>query len=78
MNIHKSCAKLVEEQCIGQVRKKPTRDKILPSFLGKIIPEDRDTKRKSSQIGGVPGELLLASVLLWGYYCIFCQWQVVN
>ena len=52
MNIHKSCAKLVEELCIGQVRKKPPKTKKLPSFLGNMIPDDKDNKRKNSQISG--------------------------
>jgi len=55
MNIHKHCCtKAIDEQC-ALPYKKSTKDKKLQSFLGKIKPEDRDNKRKSSQITGING-----------------------
>lgn len=51
MNIHKSCAKQVEEVCIGQLHKKDrSRDTRFSAILGKIISDDKETKRKISQI----------------------------
>lgn len=51
MNIHKSCAKQVEEVCIGQLHKKDrSRDTRFSAILGKIIPEDKENKRKFSHI----------------------------
>lgn len=51
MNIHKSCAKQVEEVCIGQLHKKDrSRDIRFSSILGKIMPDDKDNKRKVSQV----------------------------
>ena len=58
MNTHKWCAKSVEELCIGQVCRKPKDNKKLPSFLGKMMPEDN--KRKSSHLAVSNGELLRA------------------
>ncbi|XP_069952043.1 rho guanine nucleotide exchange factor 11 isoform X6 [Cherax quadricarinatus] len=51
MNIHKSCAKQVEEVCIGQLHKKDrSRDTRFSSILGKIMADDKDNKRKVSQV----------------------------
>ncbi|XP_042870466.1 rho guanine nucleotide exchange factor 11-like isoform X2 [Penaeus japonicus] len=51
MNIHKSCAKQVEEVCIGQLHKKDrSRDIRFSSILGKIMPDDKDNRRKVSQV----------------------------
>ncbi|CAL4066068.1 unnamed protein product, partial [Meganyctiphanes norvegica] len=52
MNIHKSCVKLVEETCIGQLHKKESRGRDIrfSSFLGKIMPDDKDNRRKVSQV----------------------------
>lgn len=51
MNIHKSCAKQVEEVCIGQLHKKDrSRDTRFGAILGKIISDDKETKRKFSHI----------------------------
>lgn len=49
MNIHKSCAKQVEEVCIGQLHKKDrSRDTRFSAILGKIISDEG--KRKISHI----------------------------
>ncbi|XP_071526476.1 uncharacterized protein [Panulirus ornatus] len=51
MNIHKSCAKQVEEACIGQLHNKGrSRDIRFSSILGKIMPDDKDNRRKVSQV----------------------------
>ena len=46
MVIHKTCAKKIEETCVGT---RPRETKI-PSFLRNIMPEERDRNRKSSHI----------------------------
>ncbi|XP_064107436.1 uncharacterized protein LOC135216228 isoform X5 [Macrobrachium nipponense] len=51
MNIHKSCTKQLEEFCIGVLHKKEKmKDTRLGSILGKIISDDKETKRKVSQV----------------------------
>ena len=55
MNIHKSCAKQVEEVCIGQLHKKDTR---FSAILGKIISDDKDAKRKISHINAAQSKHL--------------------
>ncbi|XP_045595690.2 rho guanine nucleotide exchange factor 12 isoform X4 [Procambarus clarkii] len=51
MNIHKSCAKQVEEACIGQLHKKDkSRDIRFSSILGKIMADDKDNRRKVSHV----------------------------
>ncbi|XP_076036455.1 uncharacterized protein LOC143022226 isoform X2 [Oratosquilla oratoria] len=47
MNIHKMCAKRVEEVCIGQLRKKDSK---FITFFGKIMPDDKENRRKTSQV----------------------------
>lgn len=56
MNIHKSCARKVEEACIGQLHKKEGkgRDMKLTSILGKIMLDD--PKRKMSQVNPAHSE----------------------
>ncbi|XP_068204078.1 uncharacterized protein [Palaemon carinicauda] len=51
MNIHKSCTKQLEEACIGVLHKKEKmKDTRFGSILGKIISDDKETKRKVSQV----------------------------
>lgn len=60
MNIHKSCAKQVEEVCIGQLHKKDrSRDTRFSAILGKIISDDKETRRKISHINAAQSKFLL-------------------
>lgn len=59
MNIHKSCAKQVEEVCIGQLHKKDrSRDTRFSAILGKIISDDKENKRKISHINAAQSKYL--------------------
>ncbi|XP_063889548.1 rho guanine nucleotide exchange factor 11-like isoform X1 [Scylla paramamosain] len=64
MNIHKSCAKQVEEVCIGQLHKKDrSRDTRFSAILGKIISDDKETKRKVSQINAAQNSTFYVSAV---------------
>lgn len=70
MNIHKSCAKQVEEVCIGQLHKKDrSRDTRFSAILGKIISDDRETKRKVSQVNAAQSKYLCVMI------CQVVEWE---